>query len=148
LAAITAYILHLLSQSQNTLVRSRNDQECALIAPHVAQKDGSGKKRTVNIREVLNAIFYRTTTGCQWRMLPSDFPAWDHVWYYYRIWRNDGTLERINTLLRREVRIEADRDPEPGVGIIDSQSVEATEIVQWCLRPPGPLCDSPCSGRI
>ena len=61
-------------------------------------------------------------------MLPSDFPAWYHVWYYYRTWRDDGTLERINTLLRREVRIQADRDPEPSVGIIDSQSVEATEM--------------------
>jgi putative transposase len=68
-----------------------SDQEFELIAPHVAQKDGSGKKRTVNIREVLNAIFYRTRTGCQWRMLPSDFPAWYHVWYYYRTWRDDGT---------------------------------------------------------
>ena len=105
-----------------------NDQEFALLAPHVAQKDGSGKKRTVDIRDVLNALFYRTRTGCQWRMLPSDFPAWYHVWYYYRKWRHDGTLERINTLLRREVRIQADRDPEPSVGIIDSQSVEATEM--------------------
>jgi len=105
-----------------------NDQEFAFIAPHVAQKDGSGKKRTVNIREVLNAIFYRIRTGCQWRMLPSDFPAWNHVWYYYRTWRNDGTLERLNTLLRQEVRSKADRDPEPSVAIIDSQSVETTEM--------------------
>jgi putative transposase len=104
-----------------------NDREFALIAPHVAQKSGSGKKRTVDICEVLNAIFYRVRTGCQWRMLPSDFPAWYHVWYYYRKWRNDSTLERINTLLRREVRIQADRDPEPSVGIIDSQSVATTE---------------------
>jgi len=105
-----------------------NDQEFAFIAPHVAQKDGSGKKRTVNIREVLNAIFYRIRTGCQWRMLPSDFPAWNHVWYYYRTWRNDGTLERLNTLLRQEVRSKADRDPEPSVAIIDSQSVETTKM--------------------
>ena len=56
-----------------------NDREFDLVAPHVAQKAGSGKKRTVDIREVLNAIFYRTRTGCQWRMLPSDFPAWYHV---------------------------------------------------------------------
>jgi putative transposase len=61
--------------------RDLNARECALIAPHVAQKDGSGKKRTVDIREVLNAIFYRTRTGCQWRLLPTDFPAWYHVWY-------------------------------------------------------------------
>jgi putative transposase len=53
-----------------------NDQEFDLIAPHVAQKAGSGKKRTADIREVLNAMFYRIRTGCQWRMLPSDFPAW------------------------------------------------------------------------
>jgi putative transposase len=76
----------------------------------------------------LNAIFYRIRTGCQWRMLPSDFPAWYHVWYYYRKWRNDGTLQRINTLLGREVRIRADRDPEPSVAIIDSQSIATTEM--------------------
>jgi putative transposase len=105
-----------------------NDREFALIAPHVAQKSGSGKKRTVDIREVLNAVFYRVRTGCQWRMLPSDFPAWYHVWYYYWKWRNDGTLERINTLLRRDVRRKAGRDPEPSVGIMDSQSVAATEM--------------------
>lgn len=104
------------------------DQEFELIAPHVAQKSGSGKIRTVNIREILNAIFYRTRTGCQWRMLPKDFPVWYHVWYYYRIWRNNGIWERINTVLRREVRTQADRDPEPSVAIIDSQSVETTEM--------------------
>jgi putative transposase len=102
--------------------------EFELIAPLVAQKSGSGKKRTVDIREVLNAIFYRTRTGCQWRMLPSDFPSWNHVWYYYRKWRNDGTLEHINRLLVRAVRIAAERDPQPSVGIIDSQSVETTEM--------------------
>jgi len=57
-----------------------NDQEFARIAPLVAQKEGSGKKRTVDIREILNAIFYRVRTGCQWRMFPKDFPAWYHVW--------------------------------------------------------------------
>ena len=105
-----------------------DDQEFETIAPHVAQKRGSGKKRTVNIREVLNAIFYRVKTGCQWRMLPKEFPDWNHVWYYYRKWRNDGTWERINALIRRDVRAQAGRDPEPSVGIIDSQSVETTEM--------------------
>jgi putative transposase len=105
-----------------------NDQEFALIAPYVAQKPGSGKKRTVNIREVLNALFYRTRTGCQWRMLPKEFPPWYHVAYYSRIWRDDGTWVRINTLLRREVRTQAGRDPEPSVGLMDSQSVETTEM--------------------
>ncbi len=75
-----------------------NDQEFALIAPHVAQEDGSGRKRMVDIREVLNAIFYRSRIGCQWRTLPSDFPSWSHVWYDYRKWRDDNILERINTI--------------------------------------------------
>jgi putative transposase len=105
-----------------------DDQEFERIAPLVAQKEGSGKKRTVDIREVLNALFYRVRTGCQWRMFPKDFPAWYHVWYYYRTWRNDGTWEHINTILRREVRNQANRDPEPSVAIIDSQSIEATEM--------------------
>lgn len=105
-----------------------NDQEFELLAPHVAQKDGSGRIRTVNIREVLNALFYRTRTGCQWRMLPSEFPTWNHVSYYYRKWRDDGTWEHINTILRRDVRSKATRDPEPSVAIIDSQSVETTEM--------------------
>jgi len=104
-----------------------NDQEFALIASHVAQKDGSGKKRTVDIRQVLNAIFYRTRTGCQWRMLPSDFPVWYHVWYYYRTWRDDGTWEHINTLLRRDVRTKAGRESEPTAIVMDSQSVKTAE---------------------
>jgi putative transposase len=105
-----------------------SDQEFDIIAPLVAQKPGSGKKRTVDIREILNALFYRVRTGCQWRMLPTDFPPWNHVWYYYRTWRDDEILERINTILRQEVRVSANRDPEPSVAIIDSQSVATTEM--------------------
>jgi putative transposase len=105
-----------------------SDPEFAILAPLVAQKPGSGKQRTVNIREILNAIFYRLRTGCQWRMLPTDFPPWNHVWYYYRTWRNDGTLEQIHTHIRQDVRAAANRDPEPSVGIIDSQSVATTEM--------------------
>jgi len=104
------------------------DQEFDIIAPLVAQKPGSGKIRTVNIREILNAIFYRLRTGCQWRMLPTDFPPWNHVWYYYRTWHDDGTLERINSSIRQQVRIQTNRDSEPSVAIIDSQSVPTTEM--------------------
>ena len=105
-----------------------DDAEWQRIEPLVAQKDGSGKKRTVNIREILNTLFYRTRTGGQWRMFPKDLSPWYHAWYYYRKWRNDGTWARINTIIRRDVRIQAGRDPEPSVGIIDSQSVATTEM--------------------
>ena len=105
-----------------------DEKEWLWMEPLVAQKDGSGKRRSVNIRKILNTLFYRTRTGCQWRMLPKDLSPWYHAWYYYRIWRDDGTWERINAHIRRDVRIQAGRDPEPSVGIIDSQSVATTEM--------------------
>ena len=84
-----------------------NDQEFVLIAPHVAQKEGSGKKRTVDIREVLNAIFYRTRTGCQWRMLPSDKGLVSRL--NGMITNNKFCLTRLSTLhlswSRRPVRL-------------------------------------------
>ncbi len=101
-----------------------NDQEWNCIAPHVQQKSGPGRKRTIDIREVVNALCYMTRTGCQWRMLPHDLPPWSHVAYYYYQWINDGTLEHINDCLREEIRIELGRDPAPSVTIIDSQSVK------------------------
>ena len=104
------------------------DTEWSIIAPFTAKPDGSGRKRTVNLREVVNAIFYRTKTGCQWRMLPKDFPDWRHVWYYYDMWTEDGTWECINDALRKRVRQAQGRDGEPSLGIIDTQSVKATEV--------------------
>lgn len=101
-----------------------NDQEWTCIAPRVAQKAGPGRKRTVNIREVVNALCYMTKTGCHWRLLPHDFPKWYHVSYYYYTWIADSTLEHINDCLREEIRIELGRDAEPSVGIMDSQSVK------------------------
>lgn len=103
------------------------DADWAIIEPFTRKPPGSGRKRQVNLREVVNAIFYRTKTGCQWRMLPKDFPDWSHVWYYYQLWTQDGTWERINDALRKNVRQAAKRDPEPSLGIIDSQTVKATE---------------------
>lgn len=101
-----------------------NDHEYACIALYVGQKPGPGRKRTINIREVVNALCYLSRTGCQWRMLPHDLPPWQHVAYYYYKWLADGTLELINDCLREDIRIELDRDPEPSVAIIDSQSVK------------------------
>jgi putative transposase len=100
------------------------DREWVCIAPHVEQPGGPGRKRTINIREVVNALCYLSKTGCQWRMLPHDLPPWQHVAYYYYKWIADGTLERINDCLREDIRIELGRDPEPSVAIIDSQSVK------------------------
>ena len=101
-----------------------NNVEWTCVAPHVQQQDGPGRKRTIDIREVINTLCYMTKTGCQWRMLPHDLPPWQHVAYYYYKWLADGTLERINDCLRAEIRIELKRHAEPSVAIIDSQSVK------------------------
>jgi putative transposase len=119
----------LLGGKEQTMKRKAYDSdlntfEQACIAPYVAQKPGPGRNRTVDIMEVVNALCYLTRTGCQWRLLPHDLPPWQHVAYYYYTWLDDGTLEHINDCLREELRIELGRDPEPSVGIIDSQSVK------------------------
>jgi putative transposase len=79
-------------------------------------------------REITNAIFYVNRSGCQWRMLPHDFPKWQLVYSYFRQWKRDGTWQRINDTLRRQVRQHEGRKPEPTAGIIDSQSVKTTEM--------------------
>lgn len=114
-------------QSAKRYASDCTDSEWSIIEPFTRKREGSGRKRKVNLREVVNAIFYRTKTGCQWRMLPKDFPDYRHVWYYYNIWTEDGTWERINDTLRKRVRRAAGRDEEPTLGIIDSQSVKTTE---------------------
>lgn len=105
------------------------DQEWAILQPLVEiPQCGRGKKRLVSLREVVNALLYVARTGVQWDLLPHDFPPSGTVYYYFRKWSKDGTLEQINTALRRQVRVQAGRDPEPTGGLIDSQSVKTTEV--------------------
>ena len=77
--------------------------------------------------EVVNALLYTAKTGCQWRMLPHDFPPWEAVYAHYRRWKHDGTLERLHAFLRQRVRTAAQREPTPSAVILDSQSVQTTE---------------------
>jgi putative transposase len=103
------------------------DAEWALLEPFVEPRDGPGAPRTVETRAVVDALLYKLRTGCQWRMLPADFPQWPTVDDYWRHWGDTGTLRRINDTLRRDVRQAEGRDPEPSAAIIDSQSVKTTE---------------------
>src|SRR3974377_1422864 len=72
-----------------------------------------GRHRAVDIREVVNAIFYINRSGCQWDMLPHDFPPKSTVYDYFKQWRNDGTWQRLLDALRRLVRVAAGREPNP-----------------------------------
>ena len=86
-----------------------------------------GRPRAVDLREVLNGIFYIVRGGCAWRMMPTDLPPWSTCYDYFRKWRNDGTWRRLNDTLRDQVRRKDRRKKSPSMAIIDSQSVKTTE---------------------
>src|SRR5439155_18840545 len=110
--------------------RDLTDDEWTLLALLLERpkRDGRGRPRTVDRREVVNAILYVLRTGCQWRYLPEGFPAWQTVYWYFVRWLNDGTWQRVNDQLRRELRVKKGRDAEPSAASIDSQAVKTTEI--------------------
>ena len=103
------------------------DAQWALIEPLLPPALPGGRPRTVNLREVLNAILYQVRGGASWRMLPHDLPPWGTAHYYYWRFRHDGTWERIHDALRVQVRQAAGRDPEPSAAVVDSQSVKTTD---------------------
>jgi putative transposase len=86
------------------------------------------RNRKYDLREITNAILYLVKTGCQWRMLPGDFPQWQLVYYYFSVWKNNGVLEQIHESLVEKIRKQQGKNEEPSVGIIDAQSVKNTLV--------------------
>ena len=105
-----------------------SEDEWKVIEPHMPTPKGHGRPRIHSLHEILNAIFYVLRTGCQWRMLPHDFPRWPTVYHYFRKWRIDGTWERINRAIRERLRVRLKRDPQPSAGIVDSQSIKTSGV--------------------
>jgi putative transposase len=91
----------------------------------VEAKDKRGRKRSHDLRELINALRYVLRNGCTWRDLPGDFPAWQSVYYHYRNWRKEGLWQKFNKHLRRKLRVSLGRNEEPSAGCADSQSVKA-----------------------
>ena len=100
------------------------EEEWGLVEPLIPPAKRGGRKREVNTREVLNAIFYILWTGCQWKALPKDLPPKSTVHDYLELWNWDGTLERIHHALYVAVREQEGRDASPTAAIIDSQSAK------------------------
>ena len=96
--------------------------EWAIVEPMIPPAKHGGRKRTIDVGEILNGIFYVLWTGCQWQALPKDLPPKSTVWAYFDLWSWDGTLERIHHALYVAVREQAGREASPTTAIIDSQS--------------------------
>ena len=103
------------------------DAEWALIEPLIPPAKHGGRPREVNVREVLNGIFYLLWTGCQWPALPKDLPPKSTVYDYFDLWEWDGTLERIHHALYVAVREREGREASPSAAVIDSQSAKAAQ---------------------
>ena len=101
-----------------------SDSQWAIISNFVDIK----RSRKYDLQEIINAILYLVKTGCQWRMLPGDFPPWKVVYYYFSTWKKNGTLEEVHECLVEKIRTSAGKNPEPTVGIIDAQSVKNTLV--------------------
>ncbi len=105
-----------------------SDAEWNHIAPHLPAPEGHGRPRTHDLLEILIAVFYVLKSGCQWRLLPHDFPRWPTVYWYFRKRRIEGTWERFNRAIRERLRVRLRRDPQPSAGVVDSQSVKSTAV--------------------
>lgn len=103
------------------------DEQWTWIEPLFAPQEGPGRPRTVDLRRIIDALLYQDRTGCQWRLIPTNFPASGTVRYYFDKWNQDGTMIEIHDCLRRAVREHQGRDPEPSAIVLDSQSVKTAE---------------------
>jgi putative transposase len=104
-----------------------SDEQWQLLEPMLPPPFLVGRKRTVDLREVVNAIFYVARTGCPWRYLPQPFPKWTTVYYYFRRWRDFNWFAKLNDQLRVHLRTNGGRKKNASAAIIDSQSVKTTE---------------------
>jgi putative transposase len=100
------------------------DEQWQLIEPLLPPAKSGGRPRKTELREVLNALFYLNRAGCQWRMLPHEFPPWKTVYNYFRAWIDQAVWYEILATLRIEVRLQDNRDITPSAASIDSQSIK------------------------
>lgn len=100
------------------------DAEWAVLSPLLPEAKPGGRPRSVDLRRILNGLWYLVRSGCAWRYLPRDYGPWSTVYHYFRCWRNEGRWEQIHRHLRELARQRAGRDPTPSAAIIDSQSVK------------------------
>src|SRR5919199_1050639 len=103
------------------------DEQWAVLAPYLCARTGPGRPPTLDLRAVVNDLFYQARTGCQWRYLPRDFPHWTAVRYYFDRWTQEGSGEEVNHRLVEQAGGPRGRRAQRTAAIIDSQSTKTTE---------------------
>jgi putative transposase len=105
-----------------------SDSQWHYIKELIPSAKTGGRPRNLDMRRVVNAIFYVVVGGISWRMLPKEYPNWKSVYHYFRLWRQAGIWQRIHDTLRAHVRRKAGRHKHPTAGCLDSQSVKMTAL--------------------
>lgn len=103
------------------------DAQWQLIQPLIPPEKPGGRSRTIESREIINAIIYILKSGCDWRMLPHDLPNWKIVYHYFQRWEKDGTWKKLHDVLRGKVRKRSGKKAKPTAAILDSQSVKTAK---------------------
>jgi transposase len=104
-----------------------SNEQWAQVERFIPAPKPGGRPAKYERREIVNALLYLNRTGCQWRSLPHDLPPWDSVYWYFRNWKKDGTLDRLHDELRGDLRAAEGHLRQPSAAILDSQSVKTTE---------------------
>lgn len=105
-----------------------SDAQWEILAPFIPEPGTVSPREPISRREIVNGILYVLRTGCSWRQMPHDLPNGKTVYHYFRRWKRDGTWETAMNSLRRTVRTQMGRDPEPSAAIIDSQSIKTAPV--------------------
>ena len=108
-----------------------SDAEWAILEPLIPAAKPGGRPRSVNMRQILNGIFYVLRSGGAWRLLPHDCPAWSTVYDYFRKWRNAGVWERLVRTLRERLRVQAGRNATPTAMMGGKSSLDANGTCSW-----------------
>jgi putative transposase len=115
-------------QTKQLYPTALTDSQWNLIKEMLPLPKPGGRARSLDVRQIINAILYLVVGGIQWRMMPKAYPKWQSVYFYFREWRKAGLWQRIHDTLRAQVRQQAERHKHPTAGCLDSQSVETTLV--------------------
>jgi putative transposase len=113
---------------RNAYPSDLSDAEWEILAPFIPEVSEDATVPTIPRREIVNGILYVLRSGCPWRLMPHDLPAWGTVYYYFRTWRIAGIWDTAMEALRKQMREKQGRDEEPSAAVIDSQSIKTSAV--------------------